>query len=266
MPTLSSHPHATHIRFSDSSPEGTAPQRSQTLALAGGGDHAFCKSAVWYNNSRIWTDRDYAGVSPVLTESIRPLAFRTPRAVDLAVTNEDKRHSMKSYLQTGLVVMAGVFGAATATADIDHDTIPIHRNLHARASLLQRFFQANDAPAESAAEAFVLEADEHHLDWRLLPSLAFVESGGGKRNRRNNMFGWNNGESRFATAREAIHHVAQALSEAHAYKGKDLKGKLAVYNRTPGYRKMVTDVMLQISAVLDPGKMVGPGRFQAQTR
>jgi hypothetical protein len=92
-----------------------------------------------------------------------------------------------------------------------------------------------------------MEADAHHLDWRLLPSLAFIESGGGQRNRLNNIFGWDNGASRFVSAREAIHHVAEALAEARAYKGKDLTGKLDAYNPTPGYRRLVTAVMERIS-------------------
>ncbi len=79
-----------------------------------------------------------------------------------------------------------------------------------------------------------------------------MESGAGQRNKRNNFFGWNNGEDRFSTATEAIHHVAEALANARPYKGKDLLGKLAVYNRAPGYRKLVTGVMAQICPVAAP--------------
>ena len=99
------------------------------------------------------------------------------------------------------------------------------------------------------AATFIEEADSHHLDWRLLPSLAIVESGGGQRDRRNNIFGWANGASRFSSAAEAIHHVAEALAEARPYRGKDLKGKLAAYNPTPGYLRVVTGVMRRISPV-----------------
>ena len=123
-----------------------------------------------------------------------------------------------------------------------------------REAAIRRFMKQNHSPAEKYAAAFVAEADAYQLDWRLLPSLAMVESGGGQRQKPqgNNMFGWANGASRFSTATEAIHHVAEALATAPPYKGKDLQGKLAAYNRTPGYRMLITSVMRRISPRSEP--------------
>jgi hypothetical protein len=156
------------------------------------------------------------------------------------------------YLHSGLVFMAGVLGAAAATSYADHNPAIMHRKSDIREAILRRFLKEKRSPVEGYAEAFIQEADSHRLDWRLLPSLAIVESGAGQRNLRNNFFGWNNGVSRFSTATEAIHHVAEALAEARPYKGKDLAGKLAAYNRTPGYRRLVTAVMEQISPLTVP--------------
>ncbi len=157
------------------------------------------------------------------------------------------------YLQSGLVLMAGVLGAAAATAYVDHDpTTLTHPRSDFREAILRRFMKESRSPIESYAGTFIQEADAHRLDWRLLPSLAMVESGLGQRNRRNNFFGWANGASRFSTATEAIHHVAEALAESRPYKGKDLAGKLAAYNSSPGYRRLVTDVMERISSRLLP--------------
>jgi hypothetical protein len=156
------------------------------------------------------------------------------------------------FLQSGLVLMAGVLGAATATGYTDVDATKMHRKPDIREAILRRFLSANHSPVESYAGNFILEADAHHLDWRLLPSLAWIESGAGQRNRLNNIFGWANGASRFSTASEAIHHVAEALAEARAYKGKDLSAKLAAYNPAPGYRGLVTTVMAQISRLPEP--------------
>jgi hypothetical protein len=153
---------------------------------------------------------------------------------------------MKYYLQSGLVLVAGVFGAAAATGHADNSNPAIHRKSDIRENILRRFLSASHSPIESYAEYFILEADAHQLDWRLLPSLAIVETGGGRNNRRNNIFGWDNGGSHFSTASEAIHHVAEALSLARAYRGKDLRGKLAAYNPTPGYLRLVTNVMERI--------------------
>lgn len=146
--------------------------------------------------------------------------------------------------------MAGVLGAASATGYADQNPAKVDRKADHRGAIIRRFFRENRSPVEGYAEAFVMEADAHHLDWRLLPSLAFVESGGGQRNRKNNIFGWANGARHFSTATEAIHHVAEALAEARAYKGKDLAAKLTAYNPTPGYNRAVSAVMRKISPLV----------------
>src|SRR6185437_1213467 len=96
------------------------------------------------------------------------------------------------YLQSGLVLIAGVLGAATATSHTDHNVDAV-RKTDVRETILRRFLQANHSPVESYTRNFIQEADSHKLDWRLLPSLAFVESGAGQTSKRNNIFGWNNG-------------------------------------------------------------------------
>ena len=101
---------------------------------------------------------------------------------------------MKHYLQSGLVLVAGFLGAAAATSYADHDPAA-NRKSDVRESILRKFLKEASSPVESYAATFIAEADSHHLDWRLLPSLAIVESGGGQRDRRNNIFGWANGAS-----------------------------------------------------------------------
>jgi hypothetical protein len=155
---------------------------------------------------------------------------------------------MKQYFKSGVVIVAGFLGAAAATGYADHDPAT-DRKPDVRESVLRKFLQDASCPVAKYAATFIAEADSYHLDWRLLPSLAIVESGGGQRDRRNNIFGWANGASRFSSAAEAIHHVAEALAEARPYRGKDLKGKLAAYNPSPDYLRVVTGVMRRISPV-----------------
>lgn len=155
---------------------------------------------------------------------------------------------MKHYIQSGLVLMAGVLGAAAATGYADHNPA-VNRKTDVRETILRKFLKEVSSPVANYAATFIEEADAHHLDWRLLPSLAIVETGGGQKTRRNNIFGWANGGSRFSTAAEAIHHVAEALAEARPYRGKDLRGKMAAYNPSPGYLRIVTGVMHRISPV-----------------
>ena len=161
---------------------------------------------------------------------------------------------MKYALQSGFVLVAGFLGAAAATAHVDRDIAPAPQKSDIREALLRRFLKDNHSPVESYSQTFVTEADSHNLDWRLLPSLAIVESGGGQRqnSRGNNFFGWANGVSKFASATDAIHHVAEALANARPYKGKGLEGKLGAYNKTPGYGHLVMNVMRRISPLSEP--------------
>lgn len=153
--------------------------------------------------------------------------------------------------KSGLVLVAGFLGAAAATGHADHNITKTHPK-DVRIGLLRHFLKEKHSPAATYAETFILEADAHGLDWRLLPSLAFVESGGGKNCRKNNLFGWDNGASKFASVTAAIHEVATALAEARPYKGKSTQGKLEAYNESPDYKSLVTSVMRRISPVVLP--------------
>ncbi len=117
-----------------------------------------------------------------------------------------------------------------------------------RLESLRRFFHSVNSPLEKLASVFISEADEHELDWRLLPGLSFVESSSGRSPRGNNIFGWNNGNSNFKTISEGIHVVASRLAEAPMYRGKGLIQKLQTYNRNPKYVATVRTAMRQISA------------------
>src|ERR1039457_7668003 len=60
---------------------------------------------------------------------------------------------------------------------------------------LRTFFRTAACPAVEYAAAFLEAADFNELDWRLLPSLSYVETTGGKSARNNNLFGWDSGRA-----------------------------------------------------------------------
>jgi hypothetical protein len=153
---------------------------------------------------------------------------------------------MKRFLPSGLI-FAGVLGIAAASTQADQDVTKNRKKFDLREAILRKFLRANHCPDEEYTEVFIAEADRHGLDWRLLPSLALVESGGGRAAKGNNIFGWANGKSTFISIGEAIHTVATALGHGKAYRGKDLDGKLATFNQGTDYRAMVRDIMNQIS-------------------
>jgi len=159
---------------------------------------------------------------------------------------------MKRFLPQGFMVFAGVLGIATASVNSDQDVTRYdiaknRKKLDLRESILRKFLKEKQCPDQEFTEIFISEADAHGLDWRLLPSLAFIETTGGKTMKGNNLFGWANGKQKFSSISDAIHTVASALAHGSAYRGKDIGGKLAAYNQGTDYPAMVMQIMRQIS-------------------
>ncbi len=115
---------------------------------------------------------------------------------------------------------------------------------------LKKFFSGLHCPVVNLADDFVQAADENHLDWRLLPSISVIESGGGKAYRNNNIFGWNQGLQPFATIRSGIQEVAFKLGRSPLYRNRDVPGKLRIYNPNAAYAGNVMTVMNRISPVV----------------
>lgn len=128
-----------------------------------------------------------------------------------------------------------------------------------RTVLLKRFFNKLHCPVLELAEEFIHAADDNQLDWRLLPSISVIESGGGKAYRNNNIFGWDQGLQEFPTIRAGIHHVAFRLARSPLYQNRDLLGKLRLYNPNETYPGAVLTVMNRISPTVDlqPLRRVG---------
>jgi hypothetical protein len=155
---------------------------------------------------------------------------------------------MKRYLQSGLVIFAGVLGIAAGSVDPAQDITKNRRKFDLRSAILRKFLKENHCPDVDYAEMFIAEADTHGLDWRLLPSISLVESGGGRAAKGNNLFGWANGKASFRGFGEAIHEVASSLASARPYAGKDTLGKLSAFNtERTDYAAIVMAIMKQIS-------------------
>lgn len=129
----------------------------------------------------------------------------------------------------------------------NHTPPPEHRK-DPRFEAVRKFFERGDCPAQDYTEAFIEAADRYELDWRLLPSLSYVESTGGKQAHNNNMFGWDSGRAQFASPTEGIHQVGYRLAHSNLYRDKDLDGVLATYNPSAEYAKKVKSVMRRIAA------------------
>jgi hypothetical protein len=149
-------------------------------------------------------------------------------------------------------MLSGVFLAAAAflpaaIAPCLSETFAAERRHDPRLERLRRFFGGVGCPALGYAETFLEAADRNLLDWRLLPSISYIESTGGKSARDNNIFGWDSGRGKYASPADGIHTVAYNLSHSRSYRDKSLDQKLATYNPNAGYAKKIKAVMIQIS-------------------
>jgi hypothetical protein len=154
---------------------------------------------------------------------------------------------MKRILSSGLVVFAGVV-SPVAVSHRETAPPPADVRKDQRFETLRKFFEKSDCPAQHYSAAFIEAADQFELDWRLLPSLSYIESTGGKLARNNNLFGWKSGRAEFASPTEGIFQVGYRLAYSDLYRNKDLDEVLATYNPEEEYGRKVKFVMRQIAA------------------
>ncbi len=155
---------------------------------------------------------------------------------------------MQKIISTGCVVIAGLLGSP-----VPHSQQLRPVSVDERPHRLHQFLSEIGSPVSQLAPEFVAAADRNTLDWRLLPSIAVVESGAGKEYINNNIFGWDSGKTKFPSVRAGIHTVASRLSKSRLYKHKPVNALLATYNPSADYAARVMRVMQSIGpAVYEP--------------
>ena len=157
---------------------------------------------------------------------------------------------MKKLLTGGLAVFAGMVSLPVGGSPYLAHKVPApdYRN-DPRFERLKKFFLKADCPAWKYAHVFLEAADDYALDWRLLPSISFVESTGGKAARHNNLFGWASGKAQFPSPMASIHTVGFRLAYSGTYRDKNLDELLTAYNPVPEYAQKVKSVMRRIAPV-----------------
>jgi hypothetical protein len=146
-----------------------------------------------------------------------------------------------------LIIWAGLLTVSTVPNVAQH--VPESQySRDPRLSRLKQFLERAHSPIKHLAEDFLLAADRHRLDWRLLPSISVVETGAGRTAEQNNIFGWDSGRKAFASVREAIYLVASRLGTSKLYRDKNLDDVLTTYNPLPDYPGKVKSVMRQVDA------------------
>ncbi|MCC7498101.1 MAG: glucosaminidase domain-containing protein [Bryobacterales bacterium] len=148
-----------------------------------------------------------------------------------------------------ILVFAGLLAAPSLT-DSHVRLIPVAEagsKPDPRLHLLEQFFRRRECPAQDLAADFILAADTNRLDWRLLPSIAVVESGGGKNAHKNNLFGWDSCRQGFPSLRAGIHVVARRLGKSRLYRNKETTEILRTYNSVRAdYPQLVKSLMRKL--------------------
>lgn len=159
---------------------------------------------------------------------------------------------MRKLLSNGFFMFAGVVSLPSSLSH-QHlaDRVPAvtadQSRMDPRLDRLKQFFERRNCPALAVSDVFVQVADIYDLDWRLLPSISFVESTGGKNARNNNLFGWDAGRAEFSSLTAAIQKVAYSLANSSLYRNKDLDEVLETYNPDAEYARKVKLVMERIA-------------------
>ena len=154
---------------------------------------------------------------------------------------------MRKLFTSGLAVVAGMVSAPILTPEQQPANQTAEYRQDPRFHSLREFFRKAGSPAKEYAVVFLQAADDYGLDWRLLPSLAFVESGGGKAALRNNWFGWDSGRATFSSPGAGIHVTGFRIAFSELYRRKNLTEILAKYNPGAEYARTVRSVMRRIA-------------------
>lgn len=94
--------------------------------------------------------------------------------------------------------------------------------LDKRAQILADYFRQYNSPLENHAQDFVDAADQHGVDWKLVPSISGVESTFGKNAYGYNAWGWGiygNQALGFKTFKEGIFTVTEGLKQNYINRG-----------------------------------------------
>ena len=152
-------------------------------------------------------------------------------------------------------VLLSTWGLETTLSKPKADMVGVfnsHPRTDPRTIRLKKFLVKLRCPVAYLSEDFVRAADDNHLDWRLLPSIAIIESGGGKAyiREKHNIFGWGGGEIYFTSVRAGLQTVAYELGRGSLYRRHNSLGKLHLYNPDENYAQQVMAVMRRISPVV----------------
>lgn len=120
-----------------------------------------------------------------------------------------------------------------------------------RVKALKKVFENYNSPLVNEAENYVRLADKNGVDWKLLPSIAGLESSFGKRLMPNshNAYGWGGGHIYFDSWEDGIDTITKSLSERYYARGADTVWTIGpIYAESPTWSVRVNSFMQKIES------------------
>src|SRR5262245_32012962 len=141
-------------------------------------------------------------------------------AEESAIANSGRLRAVKEIIARGAALVF-LFGTASMSGEAPPNAPKSYQTIikDPRYQALRNFFEKCGCPLGLESAEFILAADVYGLDWRLVPSIAFLESSGGKYSQGYNPVGWGSGTAQFKSYRHAIHHVTERLARSPIYAG-----------------------------------------------
>lgn len=155
---------------------------------------------------------------------------------------------MKKLFILLLLTVAFLSNAAEVTSVtklIDTNVYAV-KNTDFRVQALENVLDKYNSPLKPYASYFVQSADKNDIDWRLLPSIAGLESTFGKRQLSGsyNSYGWGGGHIYFKSVEDGIDTVMSALNEKYATRGATTVETIApIYSESPTWAPRIRNFM-----------------------
>lgn len=159
---------------------------------------------------------------------------------------------------------------AGQSATLVYDTVrhDIDLSQDVRVKALQNVLEKYNSILVPEAENFVYYADKYGIDWRLLVSIAGLESGYGSQyvHGSYNAYGWGGGYIYFSSWEEGIDSVSRSLRTRYYDRGADTVWKIGpIYAENPHWAQRINGLMGGIDKEYDRLTMLStlsaPPRF-----
>ncbi len=96
-------------------------------------------------------------------------------------------------------------------------SVAVSQKVDTRVGVLRKFFEEYNSPLVGFEKKFIETSDRYGFDWRLLPSIAGVESSLGRHACGYNIFGWGSCSISFSSYEEAIETVGRKIATLSYY-------------------------------------------------